>query len=225
MPDFQTIYNHQADLYQQMVACEDYQGNLLPAIHAVLPLDGLDILETGAGTGRLTGLLAPEANAMWAFDLSLHMLKAAQMRIDKLGFKQVYLAAADHRHLPAAQAMADLLVAGWSLCYVYLDSGPEWRSVLKQTLAGFRHCLRPGGKLIVIETLGTGFEEPQRLPLLRDYLDFLEDCGFQMKWVRTDYCFESLQQARDRIPFFFGEEMLDKLQGNILPECTGLWWQ
>jgi len=225
MPDFEYIYNHQADLYQQMVACEDYQGNLLPCIQAILPLGGLDILETGAGTGRLTSLLAPEAHAICAFDLSLHMLKVAHLRIAELGFKHVHLAAADHRHLPAAEASADLLLAGWSLCYVYLESGSEWRSVLKQTQAGFRRCLRPGGKLIVIETLGTGFDEPQRLPLLRDYLDFLEDCGFQMTWVRTDYRFENLQQARDRIPFFFGEEMLEKLQGNILPECTGLWWQ
>ena len=225
MPDFQTIYNHQADLYQQMVACEDYQGNLLPAIQAILPLEGLDILETGAGTGRLTGLLAQAAHAIYAFDLSLHMLKLAQVRMAEIGFKHVHLAAADHRRLPAAEASADLLVAGWSVCYVYLGSGLDWRSVLKQTLAGFRRCLRPGGKLIVIETLGTGFEEPQRLPLLREYLEFLEDSGFQMNWVRTDYRFESLQQARDRIPFFFGEEMLEKLQGYILPECTGLWWQ
>ncbi len=225
MPDFVYIYNHKADLYQQMVACEDYQGNLLPAIQAILPLEGLDILETGAGTGRLTSLLAPEAHTICAFDLSLHMLKVARLRIAEHGFKHVHLAAADHRYLPAAEASADLLLAGWSLCYVYLERGSEWRSVLKQTLASFRRCLRRRGKLIVIETLGTGFEEPQRLLLLREYLEFLEDCGFKMNWVRTDYRFESLQQARDRIPFFFGEEMLEKLQGNILPECTGLWWQ
>jgi ubiquinone/menaquinone biosynthesis C-methylase UbiE len=225
MPDFEYIYNNQAEQYQQMVDCEDYQGNLLPAIQAILPLEELDIIETGAGTGRLTGLLAPAAHAIYAFDRAIPMLKVAHRRIEELGLKHVHLAAADHSHLPAAEARADLLVAGWSVCYVYLEGGTEWRSVLKHTLAGFRHYLRPGGKLIVIETLGTGFEEPQRLPLLSDYLDFLEDSGFQMSWVRTDYRFESLSQARERIPFFFGEEMLEKLQGNILAECTGLWWQ
>jgi SAM-dependent methyltransferase len=225
MPDFQYIYSHQADLYQKLVACEDYQGNLLPAIQGILPLEGLDIIETGAGTGRLTSLLAPAARSICAFDRAIPMLKVAQRRIDEFGFKHVHLAAADHIDLPVAEASADLLMAGWSVCYVYLESGLAWRSVLKQTLAGFRRCLRPGGKLILIETLGTGFEEPQRLPLLREYLDYLEDSGFQMNWVRSDYRFESLQQARASIPFFFGEEMLEKLQGNILPECTGLWWQ
>jgi hypothetical protein len=41
----------------------------------------------------------------------------------------------------------------------------------------------------------------------------------------ADHRFESLQQAHERIPFFFGESMLEKLQGDILPECTGLWWK
>jgi hypothetical protein len=31
--------------------------------------------------------------------------------------------------------------------------------------AGFQGCLRPRGKLIVIETLGTGFREPQHTGL------------------------------------------------------------
>jgi ubiquinone/menaquinone biosynthesis C-methylase UbiE len=225
MPDLNYIYNHQADLYQLMVDCEDYQGNLLPAIQAILPLEGKDILETGAGTGRLTALLAPGARKVWAFDRSIHMLRVAQLRIDVLDLRYVHFGVADHRRLPVGERSADLLISGWSVCYVFLEAGTGWQIGLKRTLANFRRCLRPGGVIILIETLGTGTEEPQRLPLLQPYLEYLESNGFQMTWVRTDYRFANLEQARERIPFFFGEEMLDKLQGNILPECTGLWWQ
>ena len=225
MPDLQYVYQHQADLYQQLVDCEDYQGNLLPALQSIFALEGKDILESGAGTGRLTALLAPKARSIYAFDRSAHMLQMAKLRIGTLGDKRVYLGLADHQHLPVAQAQADLFISGWSVCYVFLEAGSEWRGGLTRTLANFQACLRPGGKLILIETMGTGFEEPQRLPLLQPYLDYLEEHGFQMKWVRTDYRFDSLEQARRRIPFFFGEEMLEKMQGNILPEYTGLWWR
>ena len=224
MPDLRYIYNHQADQYQSLVDFEDYQGNLPEAIRAITPLEGLDIVETGAGTGRVTCLMAPWARSVRAFDLSAHMLKQAQARLAKLGCRHVQLGVASHRSLPVAEASADLVISGWSLCYVFLDSGPAWREALANTLADFRRILRPGGKMIVIETLGTGFEQPERIPTLRDYLDHLDQIGFHMNWVRTDFRFENMQQARALVPFFFGEAMLDMLQGSILPECTGLWW-
>ena len=54
MPDYQAIYQNQAAQYELMVSREDYQGNLLPALNAIRPLAGLDVVELGAGTGRLT---------------------------------------------------------------------------------------------------------------------------------------------------------------------------
>ena len=81
------------------------------------------------------------------------------------------------------------------------------------------HDLRAGEDLP-----GTGRQQPQRIPVLREYLDYLDEIGFKMDWVRTDFCFEDVQQAQELVRFFFGEEMLANLQGLILPECTGLWW-
>lgn len=224
MPDLKRIYQTQAGQYQRLVDHEDYQGNLLPAIQAIMPLEGRDIVETGAGTGRLTELMARRARSLRAFDLSAHMLQTARGRMDALDLRQVRLAVADHRGLPVAEASADLVISGWSVCYVALDSGPEWRAVLSRTLADYQRCLRPGGKVILIETLGTGRQQPQRIPVLREYLDYLDEIGFKMDWVRTDFCFEDVQQAQELVQFFFGEEMLANLQGLILPECTGLWW-
>ncbi len=224
MPDLKYIYHHQAEQYQRLVAHEDCQGNLLPAIEAIVPLEGQDVVETGAGTGRLTMLMAPLVRSLRAFDLSEQMLKVAQKRVEVAGFRHVRLAAADHRRLPVAEASADLVIAGWSVCYVALDSGPDWRAVLKQTLRDFQRYLRPGGKIILIETLGTGCEQPRRIPVLSEYLDALDGLGFGMRWVRTDYHFDDAGQAQELVSFFFGDEMLSNLQGVVLPECTGLWW-
>lgn len=224
MPDLKMIYAHHADQYQRLVDCEDYEGNLLRAIQAIQPLEGRDVIETGAGTGRVTALLAPYVRSIRAFDLSTHMLGVARQRLARAGYGQVQFAAADHGCLPAAPASADLVISGWSVCYVYLDHKPDWRRALDDTLASFRRFLRPGGKIILIETLGTGYRQPCRYPSLVEYLDYLEQVGFQLNWVRTDFRFEDMQQARELAPFFFGEEMLANLDGLILPECTGLWW-
>ena len=52
-PDHPEIYRSQAEQYEALVSREDYRGNLLPAIQAVLPLEGMDVVELGAGTSRL----------------------------------------------------------------------------------------------------------------------------------------------------------------------------
>ena len=225
MPDLKHIYNHQADQYHQLVDREDYEGNLLRAIQEITPLDGMDILETGAGTGRVTFLLAPFARSIRAFDLSAHMLETAKSRLNELGYRNVEFAVGSHASLPIAEASVDLVISGWSLCYVYVDGGAAWRDALAQTLENFQRFLRPGGKIILIETLGTGNKEPVRIPSLADYLNRLDEIGFQLKWARTDYRFDNAGQARELSVFFFGEEIVDKLEDCILPECTGLWWK
>ena len=61
MDHFRTIYRTRADDYDTLVAREDFQGNLPQALAKIRPWAGLDVVELGAGTGRLTRLLAPAA--------------------------------------------------------------------------------------------------------------------------------------------------------------------
>ncbi|HEX2698216.1 MAG TPA: hypothetical protein VHM28_10950, partial [Anaerolineales bacterium] len=71
MPTQEEIYLNHAVEYEALVSREDYQGNILKAIREIANLDKLDVLDLGAGTGRLACLLAPYARMMLAFDLSL----------------------------------------------------------------------------------------------------------------------------------------------------------
>jgi hypothetical protein len=86
--------------------------------------------------------------------------------------------------------------------------------------------VRPGGTLVLIETLGTGRTTPQPpAPYLEQLYRHLEREGFERRWCRTDYAFESLAEARGLIPLFFGPSMLEALDDRslVLPECTGIW--
>lgn len=226
MPDCHEIYAAQAIQYDRLVSCEDHQGNILPAVQSLAALDVADVVEPGAGTGRLTGLLAPLVRSIHAFDLSPHMLSVAQSRLSRSGLRNWQLAAADHRRLPLPDACADLVISGWSVCYLAVDYPENWQVELKRGLAEMRRVLRPGGTILLLETLGTGFETPHPPESLREYFAFLEAQDLKSSWIRTDYRFASLDEAEDLARFFFGGDLARQVVEQnwiVLPECTGLW--
>ena len=227
MPDYKEIYTSRADDYERLITYEDYQASLLPALNRIRPLAGLDVVELGAGTGRLTRLVAPLARSIQAFDASSHMLKVGQVVLKRSGLHNWHIAAADHRRLPVRSQSADVALAGWTLAHLFAWSEPAWRDEAEKVLAELRRVLRPGGTIIVLETLGTGHETPHPPENLIPYYSFLERAGFSSTWIRTDYQFESLAQAQALVHFFFGLELAEQVIAQnwiILPECTGIWW-
>jgi hypothetical protein len=91
-----------------------------------------------------------------------------------------------------------------------------------------QRILRLGGSLILFESLGTGNETPVRLPHLANFYPWLDELGFKNTWIRTDYLFESAEQAAEPAGFFFGKEMAGRIRSEeltVLPECTGVWWK
>ena len=230
MTDFKHIYSSQAERYERLVSREDYQGNLKPALAKIRPLEGLDVVELGAGTGRITCLLAPEVERITAFDLSPHMLSVASRKLIHSSLNNWRLGAADNRQLPLKAYTADLAIAGWSLGHSVGWYPDTWREEIGRALAEMARILRPGGTITILETLGTNRRSPHPPALgLADYYAWLEKVhGFRRTWIRTDYHFASVQEADSLTRFFFGDEMAQEVLANdslIVPECTGIWWR
>jgi ubiquinone/menaquinone biosynthesis C-methylase UbiE len=229
MPDYQEIYRTQAYKYDLLVSREDHQGNLLRALDRVRPLDGLDVIELGAGTGRLTCMVAPLVRTILAIDVSPHMLGVAVARLAEADQRNWTVAVADNRDLPVADHVADLSLAGWSLGHLTSWYLGTWRREIERAIVEMKRVLRRGGTVVIIETLGTGLEEPcPPTDALATYYALLErECGFSRTWIWTDYRFASLPEAEDLTRFFFGDGLADRVADEalvVLPECTGIWW-
>jgi len=222
------IYQSEGDRYEALISREDYQGNILRVMEEILDVNGLDILDLGAGTGRLTLLLAPYARSIRSFDASAEMLRVCRERLVVSGISNWQVEVADHRQLPVPDQSADLAVSGWSVSYLAVWNQETGAAELDKWLTEMERVLRRGGTIILFESLGTGNETPVRLEHVESTYQWLDAHGFENKWIRTDYKFESVEEAAELAGFFFGEEMAEQIHKTgsvILAECTGVWWR
>jgi ubiquinone/menaquinone biosynthesis C-methylase UbiE len=225
------IYQQHADQYDELTSYEDYEQRLYPALSAIRSFDRADVVEWGAGAGRVSALIAPHARSIIACDLSPHMLRVARSKLQQHRQLRWQVVSADHRRAPLPDRVADVALAGWTLCYLASKfTGETWQQQIMQAVDEMRRVLRPGGTIIIVETLGTGNIEPAPpAEWFADYYAFLEnDLGFQSRWVRTDYQFASLDEAVELLSFFWDDEFGEIARRNhwtVTPECTGIWWK
>ncbi|CAG7646984.1 class I SAM-dependent methyltransferase [Paenibacillus allorhizosphaerae] len=226
MPNHTDIYNTQADTYEQLIS---KQRSLLDRIESVRPIGGLDVLDLGAGTGRFSAMLAPKARSLVALDASEAMLRVTAARLAEAGHANWRTGTADHRSLPIADNSIDLVVSGWSICYIASSNVPNWERNLQKTMDEIDRVLKKDGTVIIFETLGTGVEQPQPPDFLKAYYRQLEEAyGFTHAAYRTDYRFESPEEAERLTRFFFGDTLAEVVRHNrwsVVPECAGMWWR
>ena len=230
MDHFKYIYANQADLYEKMVSREDQRGNIFSALNEIHPLHGMDVVEFGSGTGRLTRMLSVMVNRISAFDIAPAMLNEAHESLQITGMTNWALGVADNRQMPIANQSADVVIEGWSFAHTVGWSPDNWQDEINKMLAEMRRILRPRGTAILLETMGTGNKQPQppNEGLAELYQWWEREHGFQYQWIRTDYQFESVEEADRLTRFFFGDALADRIvdeQMTILPECTGIWWR
>ena len=228
MPDVFEIYNRHADQYEALVAREDYQHNIFRKLNQIIPFDGLTVAEFGAGTGRLTCMLAPLVKYIYVFDTSQPMLDVAIAKLQKSGRSKWQVAVGDNRHVSLRDGVADVAISGWSICYMVVGNPKMWQADLAKALGEMRRVVHSGGTHILLETLGTGRKRPHPPEDMLPYFDYLQAYGFRRIWIRTDYQFHDFEAAKALTRFFFGDEMVEMIeqdeQGIFLPECTGIWW-
>jgi ubiquinone/menaquinone biosynthesis C-methylase UbiE len=229
------IYAKHAGAYDELVRAEDRDGNLLPAIERICPLDGAKVIEVGVGTGRIARQILPRLASYLGVDREEAMLEVARQHLSALEQRGVLAEGAqwqllrcDARELPVASGWAHLAIAGWVFGHFREWMPERWRDEVAQAIAELRRILRVGGTVLLIETLGTGSEEPAPpTPGLAEYYGWLEAQGFVRESIRTDYLFDSVDEAARITGFFFGEDFAARVRRERwtrIPECTGLWY-
>ncbi len=222
---FQNIYATRAADYDAMVSREDVDGNLLPAVMRAGLTENARVAEFGAGTGRLTRLIAPLVSELAAFETSAHMVQHARLVPAR---RRLTLTVADNHSLTLPSGWADVAVEGWSFGHATGWYPDRWKDEVGAALAEMRRVTRPGGAMILLETLGTGSEQlaPPNAALAEFYAWLEHDKGFIREAVRTDYQFQSVDEADRLTRFFFGDELADRIRRESitrLPENTGIW--
>ena len=228
--DHRQFYESRAAEYDALVAAEDADGRLAPALADRVPLAGADVLEIGVGTGRLTRLLAGAGARVVGCEPAAAMLAVARRHLAALPGASVELHQATARAFDVGERRFDLALAGWVFGHFvsWLPSG--WRDEIGASLERMESALRPGGALVVIETLGTGLTEPAPpTPGLAEYYAWLEsERGMRRTALRTDYAFAGVEEAAQVTGAFFGEDFAARVRQQSwsrVPECTGLWWR
>jgi ubiquinone/menaquinone biosynthesis C-methylase UbiE len=227
MDHFINIYTNLASAYHQMIACEDVDGNLLPALESVVNLKGKCVLDLGSGSGRIPLLLRGRAGYLVGLDIHLAMLRESQNQRQIVDARWDLLQA-DMRHIALPSKWADIITAGWAIGHLRSWFKDDWQLQIGQVIEEMLRVIKPGGKVIILETLGTGSLAPAPpAPGLGEYYAWLEDeWGFTRQVISTDYLFDSVEMAVHRTEFFFGSGLAETIREHgwaRLPEWTGMW--
>ncbi len=113
----------------------------------------LRLLDAGTGTGVIALLLAEAGHSVTGIDLSAAMIAQARAKGERAGLASAW-ALADARELPFAGAAFDAVVSRYLL---WTLPEPE------PALAEWRRVLRPGGRIVAIDSLAP---RPRPLPRL-----------------------------------------------------------
>ena len=230
MDHFKRIYRDEAQAYHAMIAREDVDQQVRRALVEIGAQGAVNLLDLGSGTGRIPLLLQHDIFDIVAFDLHEAMLREQIVQREKVAGKWPLLQG-DMRFLPFVSEQFALVTAGWALGHFCGWYDPDWRMPMRLVLNEMRRVTKPGGMVVILETMSTGNLEPTPpTAALAEYYEWIEgEWGFERHVLATDFQFKTIEDAVAHSEFFFGPELAAAIRENEwsrLPEWTGFWtWQ
>ena len=223
------IYSQSAWDYDALIAAEDCDHNLRNALTELVgQSDCGTLVDVGTGTGRIVRWLAPHMERVVGLDRSPEMLRVAARTSGAAVSPAVSLVVSDALTLPVASGVATMAVAAWVFGHFCEWWAGDWVWRVERAIGEMRRTTKPGGKMLIIESLGTCVDRPDPpTPSLRQYHSLLtERYGFERRVVSTDYRFPDVTAASRMLGFFFGDAIADEIRrrgSGRVPEWTGLW--
>ena len=155
------VYHRQiSDPYERLISCEDYLGNIPRTLQEIADFRGKVAVDLGAGTGRLSRMVAPYARKVIAVDFAPDMLRIAAEKLQQIDPPVDWsVHVSDMRHIPLEDQAADIVMAGWSLCYLASSNDPNWEQNLARVMAETERVLRDGVFYAASRLYGLRFTE------------------------------------------------------------------
>lgn len=221
------VYQDDAMAYDALIAAEDADGTLRQTLDTLVDFTDKRVADVGAGTGRIARWVVNSARHVHLIDRAAPMLAVARGHIEAAGYgARATIHEADARALPLEDDSVDVAVAGWVFGHFRSWMPDGWRDEVDAAVAQMRRVVIGAAPVVIVETLGTGHEQPRTHPGLDEYFQHLQSAhGMKRQWVRTDYVFKDAQTAARVVRPFFGDALAQTVMQHDwarVPECTAI---
>jgi SAM-dependent methyltransferase len=189
----------QMALFDLLAQAIDPQQLVPAAMTTLAPVEGLDLLDIGAGIGDRTVPYAQLAAHVFALEPAPSLLPILRGRVKSSGATNVTILPNSVEAIPLEDASVDVAYAAWSY---FFGPGSE------RGLSEVERVLRPGGTLLVVQNYGRDELAQAWTPdeaECENWTTWFDKHGFACDIVETVWRFSSPEEALSVLEFLWGE--------------------